>query len=58
MGIHEQCSACNGRHVRFEKYYVGWFVKTFGEEQYLRLVADSDNIGLKTYEIQELIRKL
>lgn len=53
-----QCSACNGRHVRYEKYYVGWFIREFGQEAYLRLVNDSDDIGLKSYELEEVIFQL
>lgn len=56
--VHIQCSACNGRHVRFEKYYVGWFIENFGKSEYLRLCKDSENAGLKIYELEEIIVQL
>lgn len=56
--VNLQCSACNGRHVRYEKYYVGWFIREWGEEQYLRLEKDSDLMGLKPYEVEEIIVQL
>ena len=57
-GVNVQCSACNGRHVRYEKYYVDWFLRTHGEKEYLRLSADADKPGLKSYELEELIVEL
>lgn len=56
--VNLQCSACNGRHVRFEKYYTGWFVFEFGESEYLRLSSDADNLGLKPREIEYIIPQL
>ena len=53
--VHEQCSACNGRHVRYEHYYVGWFIEKFGKDEYLRLTSEADGVGLKTYELRELL---
>ena len=55
---HVQCSGCNGRHVRYEKYYVGWFIGKFGKSEYLRLCKDSENPGLKSYEMEEIIVQL
>lgn len=58
FNVHCQCSSCNSRHVRYEKYYVGFVVETFGEAEYLRLCRDSENDGLKSYEIEEIIVQL
>lgn len=56
--IHCQCSYCNGRHVHYEKYYITWFIKTFGGKEYVRLSELSDGVGLKTYELAELYEQL
>lgn len=60
--VHCQCRNCNGRHSsKFrhdEKYYTSWFVRTFGGEAYVRIEKDADKIGLKSYEIEEIIVEL
>jgi len=56
--VHAQCSACNGRHVHFEYYYVDWFIEKFGEEEKLRLGIDAEKVSLKTYEVLEIIEQL
>lgn len=60
--VHCQCLFCNGRHSsRFrhdEKYYNGWFVRTFGGDAYVRLESDANKTGLKTREIEEIIVQL
>lgn len=56
--VHCQCSSCNSRHVHHEKYYTKWFVEKFGGEEYVRLCNLSDGVGLKTYELSELIVQL
>lgn len=56
--VHCQCSSCNSRHVHHEKYYTKWFVEKFGCEEYVRLCNVSDGIGLKNYELEELIVQL
>src|SRR3972149_7866962 len=53
-----QCSSCNGRHGRYEYYYVNWFLFVHGEEKYDRLCKDADRGTLKTYEIEEIIVQL
>ena len=58
LNVHCQCSACNGRHVHFEHYYVDWFIGKFGIEQKLRIGMDAERGSLKTYEIQEIIEQL
>ena len=58
MNVHEQCSACNGRHNNYEHYYVDWFISKFGADEYHRLCADAEGVGLKTYELEELIAQL
>lgn len=55
FNVHAQCSACNQRHVHYEKYYTKWFVEKFGGEEYVRLCNLSDGVGLKNYELDELI---
>jgi hypothetical protein len=54
----EQCHSCNGRHEYYPHYYTDWFLSVFGEEQYHRLCVDSDKIGLKSYELEEIIVQL
>lgn len=56
--VHCQCSSCNNRHVHHEKYYTKWFVQRFGGAEYVRLCDLSDGLGLKTYELKELIVQL
>lgn len=56
--VHTQCSACNGRHVRYEYYYVNWFLNQFGKEEHDRICRDADRGTLKTYEVQEIIVQL
>jgi hypothetical protein len=52
-----QCFSCNGRHRFYPHYYTHWFILKFGEE-YNRLCADSEGIGLKRYELEEMIVQL
>jgi hypothetical protein len=60
--VHCQCRSCNGRHSPNlggdEKYYNGWFIRTFGGDAYVRLEKDADKIGLKPHEIEEVILEL
>lgn len=55
--VHEQCAACNGRHTRPSDYHVyqGWFQDKFGHERWDAVRKESENEGLKAYELQELI---
>jgi len=57
-----QCRSCNGRHSPNlggdEKYYNGWFIRTFGGYAYVRLEKDADGVGLKSYELEEMIVQL
>lgn len=56
--VHEQCSSCNKRHNEQEHYYVAWFLKTFGQQEYLRLRDEAVGVGLKTYELEEYYLQL
>lgn len=60
--IHEQCSACNGRHAMKGKWnvYQEWFERKFGSERWLAILDEknSRNYGLKIYELEELFEQL
>ncbi len=56
--VHLQCKSCNRRHVDNEQYYVDWFLREFGVDQKLRLGKDSEKMGLKSYEMEEIILQL
>jgi hypothetical protein len=59
MNVHEQCSSCNSRHEDFPHYFIDWFLKNFGAEEWHRLCQDSDKIAdLKMYELEELLDQL
>jgi hypothetical protein len=56
--VHEQCSSCNSRHVRDWQVYQDWFERKFGSDKWLAVQDESKEIGLKTYELTELICQL
>lgn len=58
--VHEQCSACNGRHSHPNDYHVyqGWFQDKFGHEAWDAVREESKNEGLKSTELQELLLQL
>lgn len=56
--VNLQCQGCNGRHEHYECYYTDWFLLEFGETEYHRLKKDADNLGLKSYELEEIIVQL
>lgn len=56
--VNLQCHSCNGRHVRYEYYYVNWFLNHFGKEVHDRICEDADRGTLKTYEVEEIIVQL
>ena len=56
--VHVQCSGCNGRHVHFPHYYTNWFIRTFGQVEYDLLCTEAENIGLKPYQVEEIILEL
>lgn len=56
--VHLQCKNCNGRHVFYESYYVSWFVRKFGEREYLRLSEDCDKDFLKSSQLENIIVQL
>ena len=58
FNVNLQCKSCNGRHEYYECYYTDWFLFEFGEVEYHRLKSDADNIGLKSYELEEVIVQL
>lgn len=53
--VHEQCAACNGRHVRDYHIYQGWFEDKFGAEAWRNVREESKNDSLKPYELEEII---
>ncbi len=53
-----QCQSCNQRHVHFPHYYTNWFIGEFGRIEYDKLCSESENMGLKSYEMEEMIVQL
>lgn len=56
--IYEQCSSCNLIHRTHWQIYQKVFIDTFGSLAWRDLLAESENDGLKAYEIEEIIEQL
>lgn len=53
-----QCSSCNYKHNFEPQHYTSWFIKKYGEQEYLNLVELSKTIKkFNRYELEELIEK-
>ena len=53
--VHEQCSSCNGRHEMDWTIYQKWFMLEFSPVSWIDLLEEKKNIGLKNYELEEII---
>lgn len=58
LNVHEQCSGCNQRHVRDWQIYQNWFLHKFGHMTWVLMCEESQSLGLKSYEITDLIEQL
>ena len=56
--VSEQCSSCNLIHNVRPEYYTKWFIESFGQENYAKLVEDGKPGKLYPYELDELLEQL
>lgn len=50
-----QCQSCNFIHEHHPHFYTQWFLREFGQAQYERLCADSEEVGKLTIDELETL---
>ena len=55
MNVFEQCSGCNARHEHYPEIFTDWFIKKFGQVEYMALVERSYKVAKLTMEDLETL---